>query len=290
MGPVETNFGHHLRRVTRQEAHRTRCTRADANKMNAAYQVFHLPELMELILLWLPSDTIHTEIRSMRTIHTARTASRTWHELIQHSTLLRQKLYLPTPIDVAESEVWTTETPFPPAQPNPWIPHILLHQRSWGSAWPFESTYTRELYEGSGPSKPKFWTFSLEIRREQYNRLPAPGEWRKQLATTPPFTDFWYTRSFYELGSGRAPFVTHIDYNGKKPKSEQKYRVHRPNGVTLGDLVDAFRELFERHLPAKFVMVESLRCGVPLDLAKDRPTTKLYMPGLSAERSLQWQH
>lgn len=260
------------------------------SNMNTAYQVFHLPELMVLILLWLPSNTIHIEITSLRTIHTAQTASRTWHELIQHSTALRQKLYLPTPIDISESKVWETQTPFPPAQPNPWIPHLLLNQRSWGSAWPFESTYTRELYEGSSPLKPKFWTFLLELRREVYLRLPVHGEWRRQLATIPPFTDFWYTRSFYELGSGRAPFVTHIDYDSKKPKAEQKYRVHRPHGVTLGDLVDAFCELFERHLPAKFVLIESLRRGVPIELAHDRPTTKMYMPGLSAERSLQWQY
>lgn len=108
--------------------------------------------------------------------------------------------------------------------------------------------------------------------------------------TSPPFTDFFFTRSFYELGSGRAPFVTHLDYNAKKPKSEQKYRGHCPNGVTLGDLVDAFYELFEKHSSAKFVMVESVRCVDHIKLADDRPTTKMYMPGLSAERSLAWQY
>lgn len=263
--------------------------------MNAVTQVFNLPELMELILLSLPSDTTHSEIKTMRTIHISQTASRTWHELIYISTPLRQRLYLPTPADASESRSWMEKSPFPPAQPNPWIPHLLLNQRSWGSAWPFETIYTASLYEGLGPSKPKFWTFSLEISRTQFSRLPQSGEWRRQLVTSPPFTDFWYTRSFYELGSGRAPFVTHLDYNAKKPKQEQKYRVHRPGGVTLGDLVDAYTELFEKHSPAKFVMVESLRCiesleSTRINLADDRPTSKMYMPGLSAERSQAWQH
>ncbi|KAF2478738.1 hypothetical protein BDY17DRAFT_328259 [Neohortaea acidophila] len=258
--------------------------------MNAASQVFHIPELLELILLSLPDDTIHTETRSMRTIHTAQTTSRTWHELLFHSTPLRHKLYLPTPLAIPESHAWLEQSAFPPAQPCPWIPQLLLNQRSWGSAWPFESTYSRSLYEGPKPSKPKHWTFSLELSKAQFGRLPKSGEWRSHLATNPPFTDFWYTRSFYELGSGRAPFVTHLDYNAKVPKSEQKYVVHRPGGVTLGDLVDAYTHLFETHPAAKFILIESLRI-LPIDevkLEEDRPTTKMYMPGSSAERSLDW--
>ena len=168
-------------------------------------------------------------------------------------------------------------------------PHILLNQRSWGSAWPFETAYTAALYEGINPSRPKFWTFSLELSRAQYSRLPPAGPWRELLATSPPFTDFWYTRCFYELGSGRAPFVTHIDYNPKVPKSQQKYRVHCPSGVTLGHLIDAICHLFQMHSAAKFVMVESLRCVPDQSTAEDGPTTKSYLPGSSAEFALEEQ-
>ena len=261
--------------------------------MNAASQVFNIPELMELILLCLPCDTTHSSIASMRTIHVSQAASRTWYLLLRESTPLRQRLYLPTALDKTESKDWLTKTAYPPAEPNPWIPHLILNQRSWGSAWPFETIYTTSLYEsGLNPSKPKFWTFCLELSRAQYSRLPPPGAWRQQLATSPPFTNFWYTRAFYELGSGRAPFVTHIDYNPKVPKSEQKYRGHCPEGVTLGDIVDAMTELFEKHSAAKFVMVESVRF-VPKEYATDEgPQTKSYLPGSSAEfameESLRW--
>ena len=258
--------------------------------MNAATQVFNIPELLEMILLSLPSDTIHSEIRTIRTIHTAQSASKTWHRLVQTSTPLRQKLYLPTPLDMVESKTWSQKTAFPPAEPNPWIPHLLLNQRSWGSAWPFETIYTATLYSDFGPSKPRLWTFSLELSRAQYSRLPLPGAWRQQLVTSPPFADFWYTRSFYELGSGRAPFVTHLDYDAQKPKSQQKYLVHRNTGVTLGDMVDAFAELFERHTTARFVMIESVRSLASEErLADDRPTTKTFMPGLSPEREYGWE-
>lgn len=256
--------------------------------MNAATKVFNIPELLELILQSLPCNTTHSEIASMRTMHISRTTSRTWHSLLHTSPTIRHRLYLSTALDRDDSTAWLSKTPFPPAEPNPWIPHILLNQRSWGSAWPFENIYTAAMYEGISPSKPKFWTFSLELSRAQYSRLPPAGAWRDLLATSPPFTDFWYTRCFYELGSGRAPFVTHIDYNPKVPKSRQKYRVHCPEGVTLGDLVDAFCHLFEMHSAAKFVMVESVRC-VSQQTVEDGPTTKSYLPGSSAEFALEEQ-
>ena len=256
--------------------------------MSAATKVFNIPELLELILLSLPCDTTHSEIASMRTMHVSRTTSKTWHFLLQNSPTLRHRLYLPTTLDINDSLAWLSKSPFPPAEPNPWIPHQLLNQRSWGSAYPFENTYAT-LYEGISPSKPKFWNFSLELSRAQYSRLPQGGAWRELLATSPPFTDFWYTRSFYELGSGRAPFVTHIDYNAKLPKSQQKYRVHCLEGVTLGDIVDAFAHLFEMHSAAKFVMVESLRCGSAQILVEGEPTTKNYLPGSSAEFALEEQ-
>ena len=226
----------------------------------------------------------------MRTIHTSQTVSRTWHQLIKDSSTLRQRLYLPCPRDVDDAQTWKDKSPFPPAQPTPWIPHIILNQRSWGSAWPFETHYTTALYEGSGPGKPKHWTFSLELSHYQYDSMPKTGAWRQLLVCSPPFTDFWYTRSFYELGSGRAPFVTHLDYDSKRTKTAQKYRVNRPQGVRLGDLVDAYCEMFEKHSNAKFVMIESLGSMSMTDtrLEEDRPRTKLYMPGLSAEQSLTW--
>jgi hypothetical protein len=257
--------------------------------MNEATQVFNIPELVELILLSLPCDTIHTQISSTRTIYVSRTTSRTWNSILYSSTPLRQRIFLRTLLDATESAVWADRTVFPPADPNPWIPFILLNQRSWGSAWPFE-THTAYLYDKLTAPRPKFWTFSLELSRAQYSRLPPAAAWRDMLVTNPPFMDFWYTRSFYELGSGRAPFVTHIDYNPKVPKTEQKYRCHCSEGVTLGHIVDALTHLFELHPAAKFVMVESLRlpsAGTQMTV-EERPTTKLYYPGSSAERIHGW--
>jgi hypothetical protein len=255
---------------------------------NAATQVFHIPELLELILLSLPQETIYTTITTLRTIHLAQTTTLTWHLLIKNSTPLRQALYLPFPSSIANSDPWATPSPFPPAEPNPWIPHLLLNQRSWGSAWPFES-FAASSIRGMAPTRPRLWTFSLELSRAQYERLPRPGSWRDLLVTSPPFKDFWYTRAFYELGSGRAPFVTHADYDPKLPKTRQRYRVHCPNGVTLGHLVDAFGELFTKHSWAKFVMVESLRCGDGEGEGEEEgPRTKLYYPGMSAEKIHEW--
>ena len=82
-----------------------------------------------------------------------------------------------------------------------------------------------------------------------------------------------------------------MDYNAKLPKTEQKYRGHRPGGVTLGDIVDAITELFEKSPAAKFVMLESLRFPAAADTAmtvEERPRTKLYYPGLSAESVYDW--
>jgi hypothetical protein len=268
----------------------TREAMAHNTNINAATQVFNIPELVELILMALPCDTTHVQLSSMRTIFVARSTSSTWDRLLYSSTLLRQRLYLPTCLDRDCAAIWAEKTAFPPAEPNPWIPFILLNQRSWGSAWPFE-TYTAALFEGLSPSKPKFWTFSLELSRAQYARLPPAGAWRELLCTKPPFTDFWYTRAFYELGSGRAPFVTHIDYNAKVPKTEQKYRVHCPEGVKLGDIVDAFSHLFGQHPAATFVMIESLRpqtAGGAMTV-DERPLTRLHYPGSSAEKVHGWQ-
>ena len=80
--------------------------------------------------------------------------------------------------------------------------------------------------------------------------------------TSPPFADFWYTRSSWELGSGRAPFVTHWDFDPKLPKDQQQYRVHCKDGVTLGMIADAFGELFGKCSEARYVMVESLRSDI----------------------------
>lgn len=158
--------------------------------MNLATQVFNIPELMELILLSLPdTNSIHDEIKTLRTIHLSQATCRTWHYLVRESTALKQMLYLSTPLEIIQSDVWKEKTAFPPARPNPWIPHLLLNQRSWGSSWPFETIYAMSLNDNPGPSKPKLWTFYLEISRAQYSRLPPSGEWRKQLATSPPFTD-----------------------------------------------------------------------------------------------------
>lgn len=257
--------------------------------MTAATVVFNLPELLELILLSLPCQTTHEEIASSRTIYLGRTTCRTWNSLIEKSTPIRQRLYLPTCLDIDDAKAFLSISAFPPARPNPWTPHLLLNQRSWGSAYPFNSTYSS--FDPS-PSRPKLWTYAFEMSRVQYARLPLAGPWREILATSPPFTDFWYTRAFYELGSGRAPFVTHWDYNAKLPKSQQRYRVHCASGITLGMIVDAVGELFEKHPNTRFVMVESLRTRDEAERAnpeaRERPTTRSYLPGSSAERDHGW--
>lgn len=247
----------------------------------AATKVFSIPELLELILSSLPEDTIHQQIATLRFIYLSRTTSRVWHDLILNSTPIRQKLFLPTRF-VDDVDAYSIKSAFPTADPNPWIPQLLLHQRSWGSAYPFDNTYSAYNLH---PSEPKYWTFSFEVSRAQYSRFPTARPWREMLASSPPFTAFWYTRSFYELGSGRAPFVTYLDYEPGKPKAKQLYTVENPRGVTLGMLVDAVTELMEKHLDAKFVMIESLRTGDGVDgRSGELPKTKGWMPGLSAER------
>jgi hypothetical protein len=271
-------------------------TTTTSSSTAAATQVFNLPELLELILLNLSDfDTTHEEIRTIRFIYTSRTVSRTWHTLLNISPPLRQMLNLPNPLATGDAKIYNTKTAFPPARPNPWIPHVLLNQRSWGTAYPFDNSPS---VIGISPTEPKYWTFSFEISRAQYDRLPYAGQWRDMLAANPPFTSFWYTRCFYELGSGRAPFVTHLDYDPKLPKARQRYRKEFKEGVTLGMLVDAVRELFGRYPDARFVMVESLRAantttegakGESLNLEDDRPVTKACLPGSSAEREWGFQ-
>ncbi|KXT06675.1 hypothetical protein AC578_8578 [Pseudocercospora eumusae] len=224
--------------------------------MNAASRAFHVPELLEYILLSLPCNNTTQEFNSIRTIILGQTTCRTWYALVQKSTPIRQMLYLPTPADKANNLCWQQKHPYPPARPNVWIPFLLLEQRSWGSAYPFDNV---DILYHLQPTSPRFWTFSFEISKRQYDHLPKPGPWRNLLAASPPFTHFWSTRSFYELGSGRAPFVAHVDYDPQKQKHEQKYAKSRPGGVTLGDLVDAVCELFQKFEQTKFVMVESVR-------------------------------
>jgi len=53
--------------------------------------------------------------------------------------------------------------------------------------------------------------------------------------------------------------------------------------------VDALAHLFEMHSAAKFVMVESVRCGAERAVSEEGPTTKNYLPGSSAEFALEEQ-
>ncbi|KAF2092919.1 hypothetical protein NA57DRAFT_62021 [Rhizodiscina lignyota] len=225
---------------------------------NAATRVFNIPELLELILLNLPWDRPYEEIHSSRFIILSQSVSRTWQRLLHVSTPIRARLYLPCATDKTESASWLEKSAFPPAQPNPWTTFLLLRQRSWGTAYPFDNTYSAYNLD---PSKPKLWTFALEISRAQFDRLPPPGNWRDMLLASPPFMDMWCTRAFYEMGSGRAPFVTYLDYQPGKPKWEQKYVEHRPAGITLGDVVDVVTELFAKTTSnyVKWVRIESVR-------------------------------
>ena len=83
-----------------------------------------------------------------------------------------------------------------------------------------------------------------------------------------------------------------LDYDWNKPKWEQKFVVRREEGVRLGDLVDAVRELFEKgESGTRFVLVESLR--VPrgdgdgeVEVREERPSERGYVPGMaSSERA-----
>lgn len=79
------------------------------------------------------------------------------------------------------------------------------------------------------------------------------------LAFELPFLVLWSTRTFYKLGSGRAPFVQWLDYDPQLPKWKQKFYRHRDAGVTLDDLIDAVKELFEMGgAGTRSVMVESV--------------------------------
>lgn len=73
------------------------------------------------------------------------------------------------------------------------------------------------------------------------------------IAASPPFLEVWFTRCFYELGSGRAPFVTHVDYDPGVAKAGQRYRRFCGGGVRLGDVVGVVGELMGRDGDAKFV-------------------------------------
>jgi hypothetical protein len=230
--------------------------------MNAATTVFSIAELLELILLAFPATSASEELLAIRTILLGRTTTRAWHALLTHSTHLRQRLYQPTPAGLlAAQKTWSVPGCCPPARPNPWIPYLLLHQRGWGAAYPFADVYDRW---GVAAAAPRHWTFSVEVSAAQYRRKReeveegSPSSWRAMLASQPPFQRFWYTRCEYELGSGRTPFVTHVDYEPGTPKSRQRYCVNCVGGVTLGDIFDAVEELFDLDPEAQFVMVESL--------------------------------
>lgn len=177
--------------------------------MAAATEVFNIPELLELILLSLPWHGTHQEISSSRTIQLGQGTCRAWRALVQQSTPIRQKLYRATPADRRDMKAWSLALVEPPARPNPWIPNLLLHQRSWGQADPFDQA--DDVYRVRDDA-PRLWAFALEISQAQFLRVPEAGPWREMLATSPPFTDFWYTRCFYELGSGMR--LVRIDLGG----------------------------------------------------------------------------
>jgi hypothetical protein len=230
--------------------------------MNAATTVFSITELLELILLSLPNTSTSQELLAFRTILLGRTTTRAWHALLTHSTHIRQRLYQPTPAGLLAAEnIWSVPATCPPARPNPWIPYLMLHQRGWGAEYPFAKVYDDFNVVTTTPRR---WTFHVEVSAAQYWRKVDEVEeesstsWRAMLASQPPFQQFWYTRCVYELGSGQAPFATHMDYEPGKPKSRQKYFRHRTRGVTLGDIFDAVGELFGQDPEAQFVMIESL--------------------------------
>lgn len=226
---------------------------------NAATEIFNIPELLELILLSLPWDRMYEEIHSTRFVLLSQTTSRTWQRLLRTSVTVRRMLYLPCISDRLGYHAWIEKSPFPPSQPNPWIPFLLMQRRSWGTAYPFDNTYSAYNLD---PSQPKLWTFAIEISRRHLEAFPSAGTWRQMLASSPPFTKMYCTRAFYELGSGRAPFVTFLDYDPRLPKQKQKYVKWNATGITLGDIADMVEQLFATTSSnyIKWVRLESIRC------------------------------
>jgi len=213
-------------------------------RRNAATRVFHIPELVEAILLYLSYHSNHLHIQSMQTILTSRTVSRTWHDIIDTSTPLRQRLYLPTKFSPRAS--------FSQYPSNPWIT-FLTHGVP---GWQIHDSYTDDevphlipmVLSGYGDSRR---SFELTIRREQYNRYPSTGSWREMLVMSPPFHHF-RTRTWVAPFTEREQVVNGVRW-GVRP-------------VRMGEMYDFVGKYFSKYPLAIRVTVE----GLPPRTGKER--------------------
>jgi hypothetical protein len=115
--------------------------------------------------------------------------------------------------------------------------------------------------------------------------LPAAGPWREMFATEPPFRETWCTYTsqmtgidslLYKAGERDVGDGTDSEEEGGQvwnarmearwrfegyqfSKGRQKMRRRYEGGFTLGAMVDAVREMFERDEKAEWVVLESVR-------------------------------
>lgn len=254
--------------------------------------VFAIPELLELILLSLPTTTTQQELSSIQTILVGQTVCNTWRCLVRDSTRIRAFCYLPTNLpssSITDNTAWDEPSTTPTSiRHNPYISSLLLRGRRWGGAWPFSANSQISMYGPTGT--PQLWSFFFEISRSEFLRFPAaPGPWREMLATEPPFRDVWCTVTsqmtgidslLYDKASARAGareadasdedeeeeeiwtprMEADFRFLGyQHSKGKQKRRRCCEGGFTLGEMVDVVREMFGRDGKAEWVVLESVR-------------------------------
>jgi hypothetical protein len=245
--------------------------------------VFAIPELLELILLSLPTTTCQLELSSIRTIIGGQTVCNTWHSLVKDSARIRSFCYLPTHVlsspesDLAMGEKSTTPEMI---RHNPYISSLLLRGRRWGGIWPFSGNFDTSMY---GPTTPQRWSYFFEVSKSEFMRFPAAGAWRDMLITDPPFREIWCTHTSQMTGidsllynSSRCTQESAGDDNEEETwtagleavfrfagyryqKRRQKTRRYCEGGFTLGAMVDVVEDMFGRDARAEWVVLESVR-------------------------------
>ncbi|KAM0711207.1 hypothetical protein Q7P35_001946 [Cladosporium inversicolor] len=206
--------------------------------------VFAIPELLELILLSLPTTTTQQELSSIRTILAGQTVCNTWRCLARDSTRIRASCYLPTDVpspSITNNTAWDKPSTTPTSiRHNPYISSLLLRGRRWGGAWPFSANSQISMYGPIGTSQ--LWSYFFEISRSEFLRFPAaPGPWREMLATDPPFREVWCTITsqmtgidslLYDKASPRAgareAYAGDDDDDGEEEEEEEEEEIWTP--------------------------------------------------------------
>ena len=246
--------------------------------------VFAIPELLELILLNLPTTTTQQELSSIRTILTGQTVCNTWRCLVKDSARIRTFCYLPTNVpssSITNITAWDDKATTPtPIRHNPFISPLLLRGRRWGGAWPFNGICKTSMYAPT--EAPQLWSYFFEVSRSEFLRFPPAGPWREMLATEPPFREVWCTFMAQMTGidemlykSSRDAAVDDDDEDEgiwttsmeaefrvrgyQQSKGKQRMRRYCEGGFTLGAMVDVVSEMFEGDEKAEWVVLESVR-------------------------------